>query len=178
MSYGESMKAPFRRQTKLIGAQWLRSAMVEKQTAPATGQNVGGGSSSSCDRGDPVDNSAHSLPPNQGLQEGSNGRGSSLIGSQVNTPFRSQLLTHLKSRELSLSTNYSQRGPFVNESKKRRVGPIVDPAGELGHVSVLGRVSELETGYEEGDIDMVNENGDHQKNLNGAGSGLRTRQEL
>uniref|UniRef100_A0A803PTS4 Zinc knuckle CX2CX4HX4C domain-containing protein n=1 Tax=Cannabis sativa TaxID=3483 RepID=A0A803PTS4_CANSA len=166
--YGEWMKAPFRRSTKLIGEQWLRNG-VPGDTARRTGgrENHGGV------RG--IEGA--SIPTNfQGVNAFSTNRGEGILSSDlVDPPFaQSNPITGIVITDMVNKVASIKKGTILVENKKRGTLEEVDQSNGLGFNTELGPESDEENDQ----VSMEQDNISSPKNLSGAGLDARARQGL
>ncbi|KAM6586585.1 uncharacterized protein LOC115717479 [Cannabis sativa] len=166
--YGDWMKAPFRRSTKLIGEQWLRNS-GHGDTARRTGggENHGGfhgieGASITTDF--------------QGANDFSTNHGKGILISDSvdphfahSNPIAGTIMTDMVNKAPVI-----KKGPILVENKKRRTIDEMDQVNGLGSNTELGP----ETDDDNDQVSMEQDNISSPKNLNGAGLGARARQGL
>ncbi|XP_062089022.1 uncharacterized protein LOC133795584 [Humulus lupulus] len=128
--YGEWMRAPLRRQTKLIGAQWLRTSISEELPSQSTAET----SPAIATRPEPPADAPpdfsleiHGYSPT--LQDPTN-RGYPLRQIGEVTSSQSQRASSSQDNEKAREFNTLSHGPLVTETKKRRT--VV----EMGRVEI------------------------------------------
>lgn len=154
--YGAWMRAPFRRQTKQIGAQWLRdgSGSSNRNTGLNGMQNGGTGPQSS--------------PQNQESVKGGENQGRST--DHIFDKLGNSVSSNVQKKQLEPNQSYLIKpGVMIIENKKRRTGQEMDNISN----------TELDMGFEEDEMDQdtqTNPNTSNDpKNDKRASSGDRVR---
>lgn len=133
--YGSWMRAPFRRQTKMIGAKWLRNGNGDDR-------NFAAGNSQSSNRETNV------MPQNQGLHSKGEDQGDK-VNQIMDNGGNISLLKENEIRTANSQFSSMKKGITVIESKKRRTDD------GLGHTGDINKNTELNMGSEEDNIESM-----------------------